>query len=300
MPKRVLIAYCIDVDACANWLNTKTGSHANASDVSRGVFGANVGTDRLLKFFDQQGIKATWFMPSHSILSFPAQMAKVRDAGHEIGLHGYTHEYVSHLTEAQERKVMAKSIEVYKEFTGKHPRGWAAPAWEVSPRSMSILEEFGLEYDHSMMHHDCQPYYVADMGDTVIHTDYSKDPDEWMVPMKEQVPTKIVELPASWFIDDWPPMQFSHRNPGTGFVNPEDVERQWRDQFSFFYREYDTFIFPISGHPQVSGRSNVLLMQERFIEWLKTHEGVEFMTLEQICDEYKSGKIAGASVTAGV
>jgi peptidoglycan/xylan/chitin deacetylase (PgdA/CDA1 family) len=65
-------------------LNTKDGSVANAGDVSRGVFGANVGVDRLLKFFDARGIKATWFMPSHTILSFPDQMAKVRDGGHEM------------------------------------------------------------------------------------------------------------------------------------------------------------------------------------------------------------------------
>lgn len=65
-------------------LNTTNGSRSNASDISRGIFGANAGTDRLLKLFEQNNIKATWFMPSHSILSFPTQMAKVRDAGHEM------------------------------------------------------------------------------------------------------------------------------------------------------------------------------------------------------------------------
>lgn len=120
------------------------------------------------------------------------------------GLHGYTHEFVRFLTEEQERKVMAKSIEVYQQFTGKYPKGWVAPAWEVSPKTMSILEDFGIEYDHSMLHHDCQPYYVADVPeDSNVHTDYSKDPDTWMVPMKEHKPTKVVEIPGSWNVDDW-------------------------------------------------------------------------------------------------
>lgn len=65
-------------------INTRDGTPANVSDVSRGIFGANTGTNRLLKYFSDRGIKATWFMPSHSILSFPDQMAKVRDAGHEM------------------------------------------------------------------------------------------------------------------------------------------------------------------------------------------------------------------------
>lgn len=38
----------------------------------------------MLKLFENNGIKASWYMPSHTILSFPEQMAKVRDAGHEM------------------------------------------------------------------------------------------------------------------------------------------------------------------------------------------------------------------------
>lgn len=99
---------------------------------------------------------------------------------------------------------MKKSIEVYEKFTGKYPKGWVAPAWEVSPRTMQVLEDFGIEYDHSMLHHDCQPYYVADVPeDAVAFTDYSKHPDTWMTPMKELKPTKVVEIPGSWNVDDW-------------------------------------------------------------------------------------------------
>ena len=65
-------------------LNTTDGSKANASNISRGIFGANVGVDRLLKFFGEHDVKAIWFAPSHSIESFPEQLAKVRDAGHEL------------------------------------------------------------------------------------------------------------------------------------------------------------------------------------------------------------------------
>lgn len=91
------------------------------------------------------------------------------------------------------------------------------------------------------------------------------------------------------------------RHLGThGFVNPRDVEVQWRDQFDFFYHEYDTFVFCISCHPQVSGKSNVMLMHERLIEYLEGVKGVEFVTMAQICDEFKAGKIAGATIKAGV
>jgi peptidoglycan/xylan/chitin deacetylase (PgdA/CDA1 family) len=54
------------------------------TDVSRGIFGATVGIDRLLKLWDKYNIKASWFIPAHSIESFPLQMMKIKEAGHEM------------------------------------------------------------------------------------------------------------------------------------------------------------------------------------------------------------------------
>lgn len=47
------------------------------------------------KLFDRWGIKTTWFIPGHSIEIFLDQMMQVSKAGHEIGIHGYSHEYRS-------------------------------------------------------------------------------------------------------------------------------------------------------------------------------------------------------------
>lgn len=66
------------------------------------------------------------------------------EKGHEIGLHGYTHEFVSTLDEQQQRDVLDKSVKVIHEFTGKRPRGWTAPAWSTSNETIKLLEEFGI------------------------------------------------------------------------------------------------------------------------------------------------------------
>lgn len=60
------------------------------------------------------------------------------------GLHGYTHEFVSTLSEEQERDVLAKSIEVLTKLTGKKPKGWTAPAWDTSKYTIRLLEEAGI------------------------------------------------------------------------------------------------------------------------------------------------------------
>ena len=53
----------VDVDAVANWINTCDGSPQNPTNVSRGVYGATVGIDRLLKLYDKYDIKCTFFTP---------------------------------------------------------------------------------------------------------------------------------------------------------------------------------------------------------------------------------------------
>jgi peptidoglycan/xylan/chitin deacetylase (PgdA/CDA1 family) len=62
-----------------------------------------------------------------------------------------------------------------------------------------------------------------------------------------------------------------------------DLEDIWRDHFDYFYREYDEFIFPMTIHPDASGRPHALLMHERLIEHINKHEGVEWVTMEQVC-----------------
>lgn len=89
MPKRILCSYGVDVDAVAGWLGSY-GGEDSPSDISRGLFAGTHGTRRMLKLFDKYKIKATWFIPGHSLETFPEECAMVRDAGHEIGLHGKT------------------------------------------------------------------------------------------------------------------------------------------------------------------------------------------------------------------
>lgn len=86
----------------------------------------------------------TWFTPAHSAESFPQQIRKIIDAGHEIGLHGYTHEFVSTLSEKQQRDVLEKSMQALTNIVGKKPRGWTAPAWSTSKEIVGLLEEAGI------------------------------------------------------------------------------------------------------------------------------------------------------------
>lgn len=109
MAKEILCAYGVDVDAVAGWLGSYGGEDSPA-DISRGLFAGEIGSPRLLNLFKKYNLRTTWFIPGHSIETFPEQMRMVVEAGHEIGAHGYSHENPISMTEQQEEDVLASQV----------------------------------------------------------------------------------------------------------------------------------------------------------------------------------------------
>ncbi|MCC7106652.1 MAG: polysaccharide deacetylase [Chloroflexi bacterium] len=285
MAREILCAYGVDVDAVAGWLGSY-GGQDSPNDISRGIFSAEVGVPRLLTLFERYGLRTTFFVPGHTLESFPDQMKMVADAGHELALHGYSHENPIAMSPEQEEAVLTHSLEVMQRLTGRRPRGYVAPWWEVGPNTVALLLKNGIRYDHSMMHDDFHPYYLR-VGDSWTNIDYSQPAERWMKPMVRGQETGLIEIPASWYLDDLPPMMFIKASPNShGFVNPRDIEQLWRDQFDWVYREYEYAIFPMTIHPDVSGRPQVLLMHERLIAHIQSHPGVRFRTFEELAEDF--------------
>jgi peptidoglycan-N-acetylglucosamine deacetylase len=286
MPKEIKCVFGVDIDAVAGWLGSY-GGEDSPSDIQRGMFAGEVGTPRLLRLFDKYHIRASWFIPGHSIETFPEQTRLIADAGHEIGAHGYSHENPIAMTPKQEEDVLKKSIDLIGQFSGKAPRGYVAPWWEMSNATPNLLLKYGFRYDHSQGFNDFLPFY-ARVGDTWTKIDYSKDAQEWMKPLVRGQLIDLVEIGANWYVDDLPPMMFIKKSPNShGFVSPRDLEQIWRDEFDWVYREMDYAVFAFTIHPDVSGRPQVLLMLERLIEYINTRDGTEWVTMESAADDYR-------------
>lgn len=285
MAKEILVAYGVDIDAVAGWLGSY-GGEDSPDDISRGLFAGEVGIPRLLKLFERYNLPATWFAPGHSIETFPEQMKMIVDAGHEIGAHGYSHENPIAMTPKQEEDVLLKSIDLIQGITGKKPTGYVAPWWEFSNVTNELLLKHGIKYDHSLMHNDFTPYYVR-VGDKWTKIDYTAEAKDWMKPLVRGKETKLVEIPANWYLDDLPPMMFIKKSPNSfGFVSPRDIGQMWIDQFDWVYREFDYAVFAMTIHPDVSARPQVLLMHERIINHINNHEGVKWVNFDTIADDF--------------
>ena len=287
MPKKIMAGFEVAVDAVAGWLGSYGGEDSPA-DIQRGVFAAEVGLPRLLQLFERSEITASFYVPGHSIESFPRQVEAIVAAGHEIGVHGYSHENPISMSPQQEEDVLMKSIELVAGLAGRRPRGYVAPWWELSPVTVDLLMREGFEYDKSQAYHDFLPFY-ARVGDSWTPIDFSQTAAEWMKPYEQGHEVDLVEFGANWYLDDLPPMMFIKTAPNShGWVSPYDLEQLWRDQFDWVYREMDYAAFTPTIHPDVSGRPQVLLMLERLIEYINGHDGVEWMPLEAMAGDFRS------------
>jgi peptidoglycan/xylan/chitin deacetylase (PgdA/CDA1 family) len=286
MAKKIICAFGTDIDSVAGWIGSYGGGDS-PSDIQRGVFASEVGNIRLLNLFRKYNLKTTFFIPGHSLESFPDQVKRIVDEGHEIGAHGYLHENPVAMTPSQEEEVLAHCVKLIERVSGKKPRGYVAPWWEMSNSTAALLLKYGFKYDHSQGYRDFQPFY-ARVGDTWNTIDYSKTAKEWMKPMVHGKEIDLVEVGANWYVDDLPPMMFIKKAPNShGFVNPRHIEEMWRDQFDWVYREMDYAVFAFTIHPDVSGRPQVVLMLERLIEHINRHPAVEWMTFEDIAEDFR-------------
>src|SRR3990172_8998268 len=87
--KRSAVCLTFDFDALSVWL---AGGLDTPFHISRGEFGARVGVPRILALLEKYGIPATWFIPGHTIDTYPELVKQINNAGHEIAHHGYCHE----------------------------------------------------------------------------------------------------------------------------------------------------------------------------------------------------------------
>ena len=206
-PKRALhIAFSIDFDAVSGWLGTGAHERNTTADYSQGYFSGFVGVPRLLKLFRKLGLqdKITWCIPGHSIETFPSQTQAIVDSGAEIALHGYAHESSSQMTAAQEEEVLKKCIELVENLTGKRPRGYRAPLYQLQERTISLLQREGFLWDSSLTHYDSTPYLLPKDPAPVepIAFDAKVSAKEWMKPAprwEELEKSTLVEVPCNWY-----------------------------------------------------------------------------------------------------
>jgi peptidoglycan/xylan/chitin deacetylase (PgdA/CDA1 family) len=270
---RLLVCITFDFDAMSGFISR---GMTTPTPISRGEFGV-VASARILELMRRFEVPTTWFVPGHTLETYPKACEAVIAAGHEVGHHGWTHQPPATLTREQEEAGLARANDVIERMTGKPARGYRSPSWDLSPHTIELLLEHGFVYDTSMMGDDHTPYF-ARQGDVIALE----------TPAVLGEPSKLVELPISWSLDDYPHFEFV-RTPTAilpGLQNAQGVLQNWIDDFIYMKRTVaDWGVLTYTFHPFVIGRGHRMMILERLVEAVRAG-GARFVTMEQAAQEF--------------
>lgn len=270
--KNLAVNIGADFDAHALWMGTF--DLTSPSYLSRGEFGAEVGVPRILALLERYDVKATFCTPTHTMVTFPERFGSIVEAGHEIAAHGCYHESVPSLDAAEERRLMEVTIALHEKHVGARPRGYRSPAWDFTELTPALLDEFGFDWDSSLMGRDFQPYHPRPV--VTLDREHGNAFGE---------PAKFLELPVSWYLDDFPPTEYvPGRNPG--FTPIDSLLKQWIDQFDYAYANEPNGVLCLTVHPQCIGRGHHIMALEKFIKHVTGHTGAWLATLSEIYDTW--------------
>ena len=265
---------CLTYDFDALSLPIAKGT-VTPTPLSRGEFGL-VGIERIRRLLMAHRIRATFFVPGHTIETFPDAVRSLVDDGHEIACHGWTHRKPSELTRAEERDELVRANAAIERISGRRARGYRSPSWDLSENTLDLLLELDFAYDSSLMGHDYLPYRPRS-GDAV--------------PLLEQAsfgtPVDLIEIPVSWSLDDYTHYEWSVMSGGTlnqGLMSWRAVLDNWTADFDYMTRTHDWGVTTYTFHPFVSGRGHRMTAMEALIRHVRDG-GAEFATMAEIAED---------------
>ncbi|MBM4060475.1 MAG: DUF3473 domain-containing protein [Planctomycetes bacterium] len=155
-------AHALSVDV-EDWFQVLNMAHRiDRADWDRLELRCATSTRRLLDLFAARGARATFFFLGWIAERLPDLVRAVRDAGHEVGSHGYDHRLLPELGQAGFRADLERTAAVLEDITGARPRAFRACTWSVGRRTPWAVDELlrgGVAVDSSI-----QPVRHPDYG----------------------------------------------------------------------------------------------------------------------------------------
>ena len=110
-------------------------------------------TCRLLDLFERHGVRATFFILGWVAERCPELVSNIRNAGHEIGCHGFRHQMIGRGNRKEFRDDIHRAKTTLEDLAGVSVKSYRAPSYSITGDTLwalEILHDAGFEYDSSI------------------------------------------------------------------------------------------------------------------------------------------------------
>lgn len=122
-------------------------------------------TQKILGMLDETNTNATFFVLGYVAEHFPELVEEIKDKGHEIATHGYSHTSIMKQTPSEFEKDLSKSVKILEGITKDKIKGHRACEFSIvegTSWAIDILKKNGLKYDSSVFPVKTHLYGVPD------------------------------------------------------------------------------------------------------------------------------------------
>jgi putative urate catabolism protein len=221
----------------------------NRSMESQFDYGARAGAWRVMRLFQQRGMKFTVYGVGRALELNPEIARAFVGQGHEVASHAWRWIDYHNVPEAVEREEIARCYDTIKALTGKAPVGWYTGRFSPNTRRL-VAEHGGFLYDCDAYDDDL-PYYVDVAGKPRLIIPYTLDAND----MKFGVPP--------------------------GFTAPGGFEQYLTDALTILRQEGGRML-SVGLHARIVGRPGRAMALARFLDHVASCPDVWVATREEI------------------
>jgi peptidoglycan/xylan/chitin deacetylase (PgdA/CDA1 family) len=219
-------------------------------------YGNRVGVWRIMKVLEHWGIRATVCLNAEVCTFEP----EIIEAGNRLQWEWMGHNISNSLPfnglpEDREREVIAETVRIIREGTGKAPTGWLGSGLAENYKTLDFLREAGIEYVCDWVNDD-QPYVMKTEHGPLYSIPYS------------------IELNDTRIYPDFPPSEYV---------------RRMKDAFDVLYEEgaESARVMGMPLHPYKSGVHHRIKALDESIAYINRHDKVWWATGSEIVAAYR-------------
>ncbi|CAM3435231.1 polysaccharide deacetylase [Rouxiella silvae] len=265
--KRCAVVITVDFNDIQGILSQVPAVAGREKTLSVWRYGTLRGIDRLLALLAEKNLRSSWCVPGAVADEHSDKIMHIARAGHELATCGYEFAQFDNLSLEQQISSLKRGQAALKAQTGEKPRGFRVPSGNWAPGFADALSEEGIDWSSSWRGDDV-PYFQ---------------------PMRDGLPSKLVELPMHYELEDEPYFAFN-LSPAvppaqSRIASYSHTLGNMKMDFDGFYRFGLCYVLRL--HPEVIGTAGRIGLLAELFDYITSHPDVWVATAGEIADWWR-------------